>query len=223
MNRGAIKTLAAGFANDANQTRFGAYYDTAIDLACQEFAFDSYALSKDAPTYTVVDGTASYDLPTDFWLEKQVAHLGLEIKPVSVATLLKDNGQDWTTETGTPKRYIINPEEASKTIKLVPIPQSADAGAVLVLTYYPIPVALTDDSQTPLNGSSLMSQFHMGIAAKAASLVLLNDESTAAIVSKRNQLEEMYQQKVSMAIDRFGDKAQESWALEPKRRYRQHP
>lgn len=223
MNKGAIKTLVAGFCQDVNQTRFGTHYDTSIDLACQEFCFDSRSLWKDAPTITTVDADATYDLPTDFWLEKRITHKGLELKPVSRFTLLRDNGDDWSDDKGTPVRYIIDAEEARKAITLYPIPQADDTGANIVLTYYPIPTALSADSDTPLNGSSLMAQFHYGIAAKAASIILLNETVTQEIILKRDQLEDIYQQKVSMAVDRFGDKANESWALEPKRRYRSHP
>lgn len=223
MNRGAIRTQAAAFAGDVNQTRFGGKYEDAIDKACEEFAFDSRALFKDAATITTVDGTATYDLPSDFWYEKIVTHKGLELRPISRATLLRDNGDDWTDDAGTPTRYIIDPEEARKQIRLYRKPQSGDAGANLILTYYPIPAAMAADSDTPFNGSALMAQFHLGVAAYAAWLVLSYEELTPAIIEKRRSLYALYQGKVDMAIDRFGNTPKEVKRIQPNRRYRSRP
>lgn len=224
MNRGAIRTQAADFCGDVNQTRYGGKYEGAIDVSCQEFAFDSRALYKDAPTFTVVSGTAGYALPTDFWYEKLVTHKGLELKPVSRATLVRDNGDDWTDDTGTPVRYIIDPEEARKLLTTYPIPQAGDAGANLIMTYYPIPAAMTADSDTPLNSSSLMAQFHLGIAAHAAWLLLQTEAvMTPEIQAKAASLYQIYQAKVSMAVDRFGNTPKEVRRIQPNRRYRSLP
>jgi len=224
MNRGTIRTLVKNFVADPNGSRFSpTQYNDAINLACQQFCFDTRALYKDAPTYTTVAGTSGYDLPTDFWLEKVVTHKGLELTPISRATLLKDNGDDWTDDEGTPRYYIIDPEEARKKLTLYPIPEAADAGANLILTYYPIPADIASDSDSPFNSSAMMTQFHQGIAAYAASLLLLYETMTQEILVKRNELQKMYLEQVSFAIDRFGNTIRELIQLRPSRRYRNHP
>ena len=204
MNLSQIRTLASLFANDPQQTRFPNLYTDVINRAQEQFCFDSKALFKDASTYTVVSGTAGYSLPSDFWLEKQVTHKGIELTPVTRATLQFHNPDDWTNDTGTPKHYLIDPEEARKQILLYPIPQGDDAGANLILTYYPIPAALSNDTDTPLNSSALMTQFHIGIASYAAWLLLGYESATPEIVSKRADLFKQYQDMVTEAVDYFG-------------------
>lgn len=205
MNKGQIRTLTANFLGDPGQTRYADLYSDAIDRAQEQFAYDSKALFKDHTTYTVVDGTATYDLPTDFWLEKMVTHKGLELDPATRHELQRFNGNDWTQDNGTPNRYIIDPEEARKQIRLYPKPQANDAGANLVLTYYPVPAALSGDSAVPLNSSSLMVQFHIGIAAYAAWLILMSETMTPEVMTKRASLMSQYQDKVTDAVDYFGN------------------
>lgn len=142
---------------------------------------------------------------------------------MSRATLIRDNGDDWSDDKGTPVRYIIDPEEGRKQLTLYPIPQSGDTGANLILTYYPIPAAMTLDSETPFNGSALMAQFHLGIAAYAAWLLQLYEQVTPEIVQKRRDLYTIYQGKVDLAIDRFGNTPKEVRRIQPNRRYRSHP
>ena len=220
MNLSQIRTLASLFVTDPNQTRFSpSQYDTAINRAQEQFAFDSKSLFKDAPTYTVVDGTATYDLPSDFWLEKQVTHKGLELTPISRATLQLNNGDDWTDDTGTPRHYIIDPEEARKQIRLYRIPQAGDAGANLILTYYPVPASVSSDSDVPLNSSSLMVQFHTAIAYYAAYLLNMYEVATPEIQAKQSMFMREYQNKVIEAIDNFGNSKMEGLRLRGSRKW----
>lgn len=206
MIRSEIRSLAANFCGDPNLTRFSStQYNDAIDRAQEEFCFDSKALYKDAATYTVTAADAAYDLPSDFWLERNVTHKGLELRPVSRETLLKNNGDDWSDDTGTPTHFMIDPEEARKQILLYPIPTADDAGANLILTYYPIPSELSADSSVPFNSSSLMSQFHMAIAAKAAWILLNYETPDPAIDAKMSKMNKIYQDKVTFAIDTYGN------------------
>lgn len=205
MNRATIRSLAAKFCNDPNLTRYTAtQYNEAIDIAEQEFALDSKALFKDAGTYSVVAGTATYSLPSDFWIEKEVSHKGLKLLPITRHDLILGNGDDWTDDAGTPTHYIIDPEEARKQIRLYPIPEGDDAGANLILTYYQVPAPMTGDTSTPFNSSTLMSQFHIAIAMYAAWLLLGYGQITPDIQAKRNDLMAQYSMKVTQAVDTFG-------------------
>jgi len=206
MNRGQIKTLASNFCEDPQQTRFSGLYDDAINRGQEQFAMDSKALYKDASTITVAADDASYDLPTDFMYEKKVTHKGIALEPISRSTLeFYTKTQDWSVITGTPKKFVIDPEEARKQILLYPIPQGDDAGANLIITYYPLPAEMTADTDTPLNSSSLMIQFHIGIAAYTAWLLLGNVPSTPEVANKRSDLMKQYMDKVTEAIDTFGN------------------
>lgn len=210
MNRGTIRTQSANFCEDPNQTRFAGKYNDAINRAQEQFAFDSKALFKDASAYTVVDGTASYALPADFMYEKKITHKGLLLDPISRATLeYYETSDRWDDDSGTPKYYLIDPEEARKTITLYPIPQAADAGANLILTYCPLPAEMTADGDTPLNSSLLMAQFHVGISAYAAWLLLNYAPTTPENQAKKTDLLRIYESSVTKAIDTFKNTASE--------------
>lgn len=212
MNLGTLTTLAAKFALDGNQTRYAGDYTNSLNLAQQQFAFDTKALWKDAPTYTIVDGTAAYNLPADFWLEKKVTHKGLKLDPISRQTLddeYQGSGIDWTTLTGTPTHYIIDPEEGRKNLTVYPKPTGGDTGANLVLTYHPVPTDLGSASDIPFNSSALMVQFHIAVAAYAAWLLLLGDEPNPAKEKQRDRLKDIYDDKVSEAVDTFKNTATE--------------
>jgi len=212
MNRGETRTLAANMAEDPNQTRYTATkYNDAIEKAQQQFSMDSKALYKDS-SITMVAGTAAYSLPTDFMLEKQVVLNGIELSPITRGELQRRKGEDsWADDSGTPKWYIIDPEEARKTITLYPSPDSTDAGTALVLTYYAFPSTLTADASTPLNASTLMVQFHIGLAAYAAWLLMMYLPQTPEIAQKRNELLAIYTSKVNEAIQTFGNTKSASW------------
>mgnify|MGYP001560845921 CR=1 FL=1 len=220
MNRGQIRTLVAGFCGDPSVSKFTVtQYDDAINRAQEQFAYDSKALFKDHPTITVVDGTATYDLPTDFWMEKQVTHKSVELQPVSRRTIQFDNGDDWTDDAGSPRKFIIDPEEGRKQIRLYPIPGADDAGANLILTYYPVPAEMSADSSTPLNSSSLMVQFHMGIANYAAYLLMKGIDITPEVAIKLGQLNKDYQASVDLAIQTFKNTATEIIKMRGQRRW----
>ena len=210
MNLGTLTSLVASMTGDGNQTRFAGKYTQAINLAQQQFAFDSRCLWKDAPTYTVVDGTASYDLPADFFLEKKVTHKGLRLVPISRETLERTyRSEDWTAIDGTPTHYLVDPEEGRKKLTVFPKPTGNDSGAYLVLTYYPVPTDLAAVGDTPFNSSALLVQFHIAIAAWASWLLLGYDKPDAAIEEKRKNYLQIYNDKVSEAVDTFKNTASE--------------
>ena len=206
MTRAELRTLTSRFCEDPNQTKFSAdKYNDGLDKAEKQFAMDSKALYKDSAITMVLD-QAAYSLPSDFMLEKQVVLNGIELKPISRASLqIVKKAERWDDDTGSPKYFIIDPEEARKTISLYPIPDSTVDGTNLVLTYYCFPAAMSSDTSVPLNGSALMVQFHTGLAAYAAWLLLMYLTQTPEIAQKRSELFSIYTTKVNEAIQTFGN------------------
>lgn len=205
MNLGELRTLASQLCEDPRITKFTAIqYNDAINKSAQQFAMDSKALYKDSAIVMIAQ-TAAYPLPTDFMLEKEVTLNGIALKPISRATLqAKKTSERWDDDYGTPKYFIIDPEEARKTISLYPIPDNEDAGTSLVLTYYAFPTLMTTDVSLPLNGSTLMVQFHTGLAAYAAWLLMMYLPQTPEIAQKRSGFFSMYKDKIDEAIQTFG-------------------
>lgn len=216
MNLGELRTLTARLCEDPNLSRFGAAkYDDAINKANTQFSLDSKALYKDY-AITMVSGTAAYSLPSDFMLEKEVVLNGLGLKPISRATLQAKKTDDrWDNDEGTPRWYIIDPEEARKTITLYPKPNNTDDGTALVLTYYPVPATLTADADIPLNASSLMTQFHTALASYAAWMLMLYLPQTPEIAQKRSEFYNIYLDKIREAIQTFGNTKSESLSFAP--------
>lgn len=214
MIRSELRTLTAALCEDPNQVKFTAVkYNDALDKANAQFAMDSKALYKDS-SITVVVGTAAYSLPTDFMLEKEVVFNGIELKPISTASIQKIKISDrWDDDSGTPFHYIVNPEEGKKTITLYPKPDSIVGGSSLVLTYYCFPAVMTTDADIPLNASSLMAQFHTGLAAYAAWLLMFYLPQTAEISQKRSELFNTYKSKIDEAIQTFGNTKSESMSF----------
>ena len=209
-----LQQLAADLCGDPDQTRFGTKYVGNINLAQQQFAMDSKALFKDK-AYTSVAGTSTYTLPTDFIYEDTVTYNGLPLKPVSRHTLYQlYPGTDWTTKTGTPIAYMIDPEAASLALRLIPIPQDVQA---ISMRYYPLPADVSSGSDVVLNSSTLMYQFHMAIAGLAAWLTLTFEESTPAIADKRRELMKIYNDGVTKAVDTFKNTASEPLRIRPKK------
>lgn len=203
MNRGQLNTLASLFAGDPNLTRYATYYNDAADRAQEQFVFDSKCLFKDT-TFTLVSGTAGYSLPADFLWDLRCTHKGLRIEPVSRETLEFYRRSDrWDDDEGTPKYYLIDPEESRKQITMFPKPRGDDEGANTVLTYVAKPTAMTADSDEPLNGYDYLVPYHIGIAAYQAWLLLGYETATPELMAKRAALFKHYQDKVMEATDRF--------------------
>lgn len=212
MNLGSMTTLVSRMVGDPDQSRYAGKYTESINLAQQQFAMESRALWKNT-SITVNGGTAAYSLPTDFMWEKKIAYKGKRLDPVSRETLeISIRSERWDDDTGDPTHYIVDPEQAVKQILVYPFPPSGDAGGTLVLTYYPLPAELSGASDVPLNSSSLLAQFHMGIAAWASWLLMLYEDMTPEVAAKRLELLQTYNDAVTKAIDTF-----KNTALEPIR------
>jgi hypothetical protein len=140
---------------------------------------------------------------------------GILLTPISRASLeFYTRDHDWQDDNGTPKFYIIDPEVARQQLRLYPNPQGADAGTNnCILTYYPYPTAMAVGTDIPLNGNNLMAQFHIAIAAYAAWFLLAGEPATDDMIKKRAELYKIYQDRVTQAIDRFGNTIQEQIRL----------
>lgn len=207
MTLGTLTTLTRVLSGDADGTRYTGRYTEALNFAQQQFALDSKALFVDQ-SITVTGGTAAYSLNTDFMWEKKVTYNGQKLDPISRAELEEvQRGDDWTDDTGTPTHYIIDPEQARRQIRFYPYPPSGDASRTAVLTYYPLPTDLAASGDTPLNSSTLLTQFHMGLAAWAAWFLLANEPQTLEIGAKRKELISIYNDTVSQAADTFKNTA----------------
>lgn len=204
MNLSSLKDQTSKFLGDPNQSRFvPADVLTALNRAQEQFALETRALWKDT-TYTSAAADASYALPSDFMFEESVYFNGKLLTALSrrdLAILSPD--ADWTTTTGTPTNYIIDPEEATKQLLLYPIPGSNDASKTIAMRYFPLPAAMSSDTDVPLNSSALMAQFHIGLCAYAAWLLLAGEELTPSIVQKRRDLLGIYSDSVAKAVDTF--------------------
>lgn len=206
MNLGTLRTQVGAFLGDPNGSRFSAAVKlTALNQAQTQFALDTQALFKDT-SWSHAASDADENLPSDFMWEDRVTWDGYELTPISRHELNRLNpGTDWTDDTSTsPTHYIIDPEEAVKEIVLYPIPTEAKT---LRMRYFPLPADLSSDSDTPLNSSALMAQFHIGIAAYAAWLLLLQEEQTPSIVQKEKAMLTIYNDMTEKAISKFKNTA----------------
>jgi hypothetical protein len=212
LNLTTLTAAAAQFAGDPQQTRYSGLYTNAANLAQQQFALDSKALWKDQ-AYAIVGGVATGNLPTDFMWEKAVTYSKTggnsyyALQPITRADLIRNRTDDWTQVTGDPMYYIIDPEEARKQVLIYPYPPSGDAGGTLTLTYYPLPVDLAAGADVPLNGYSLLAQFHVALASWAAWFLLAAEPATEEIRAKRKDLLSIYNDGVTLAVDTFKNTA----------------
>jgi hypothetical protein len=209
-----LQSRAARFLGDPDQTRYAAGYVDAINDAQKQFALDSEALFKDQ-TYTTAAGDSTYDLPADFILEDTVTCDGLPLKPASRHSLYTlYPSTDWTLLTGTPTHYMVDPEAASLCLRL--IPQPVDVKTVS-MRYAPLPADVSAGTDVVLNASTLLVQFHLGIAALAAWIILQGEIVTPEIQAKSGQMMKIYSDAVTKAIDKFGNTKSEQIRLRPKR------
>ncbi len=205
MNRSELRILVARLCEDPNQTKFTAdKYNDTLELSQRQFAIDSKALFKDQ-SIVMSPMTAAYAINSDYLMDKLVTLNGEELDPISRNTLqAKRKGGNWSDDLGTPAWYVIDPEEAKKTITLYPVPDSSAAGTALIVTYYCLPAAMSTDASVPLNSSTLLVGYHEGIAYKCADMMLGYLQQTPEIQAKRNDLQGRYIGKINEAIQQFG-------------------
>lgn len=222
MNLSTLRDQTAKFCSDPDRTRFGdSAYLTALNLAQEQFALDTRSLWKDTTwTSTAEDATYAFSaaspVATDFMWEDTIYYDGKLLTPTSRRDFaVLSPGVDWTVETGTPTRVLVDPEEAVKGIRLYPIP--TESGKTIAMRYFPLPTALADDEDTPLNSSALMAQFHIGLCAYAAWLLLLGETATPEIRQKRSDLLSVYSDAATKANDLFKNTVSAPWRMRGSR------
>lgn len=217
MNLGELRAMTANFCEDTNISKFtAAKYNTAINQAQKQFCLDSKVLYKEQAYVLAVDD-ATYDLPTDFILDKAVRLNGIPLDPISKDKLDENyRSTRWDTIKGTPSLYIVDPMEANKTLRLFPIPSDIGDGTDLRLVYYCKPADMATDISTPFNSATLMGAYEIAIANYAAWLLLSYLTPTDAIVSKRKDMLSQYTEKVIEAVQEFGDTKTEPISLHPE-------
>lgn len=217
MIRSALTSLMASLAGDPSQTRYSGLYNDRANRAQEQFALDSKTTWKDT-TWTSASGDATYALPSDFMWEKYVLFNGLPLTPISRDKMHSlSTSDDWTDDTGTPTHYIVDPEEAAKQLLLYPIPQGDDASKTISMRYFALPAEMTADSDIPLNSSALLAQFHAGVAAYGAWLLLASEPFTPELSAKMASLLAIYNDAVTNAVDTFRNTASETIRMTPKK------
>lgn len=218
MNLATLRDQVAKFIGDPDLTRHTpADYLTALNRAQEQFALDTRSLWKDT-TWTSVANDATYSLPSDFMFEESVYFDGLLLTPTSRRDFaILSPKTDWTLTTGTPTRFLIDPEEATKQILLYPIPTANDAGKTIAMRYCPLPTALSADTDIPLNSSALLAQFHLGIASFAAALLLDAESATPELMAKKRELMSRYADMSAKAVDLFRNTSSAPWRMRGSR------
>jgi len=192
-------------AEDPAQSRFVSQYSDALNLAQRQFALETGCCTKDS-TITVVSGTAAYSLPADFLRAKIVLHKGLILEPITRADLAFYNKSDrYDDDEGTPERYTVETREDKKVITLYPIPEASDAGANLVLTYRYVPSDFSSDADTVFDGESMLGSYEVAVAIYAAWTLMGYNRQDQETLVKRAGLFKQYQDKVTEAVEKFGD------------------
>ena len=191
MDRSALHTYIGNLTNDPNHDRYTTTMINVVLDNVQDRWNVTAGMIKDTVTLTTVDGTRTYELtdltgtPISF---KRVAHKGLNLTKKDKTWFdLYSSGEDWTTITGTPKRYYIEAEDPDvQQIIVQPIPQSADAGANLVVEYIKQHTTMASDTSEPWNDNTLLRPYHQGLGKEVAAELLARDPSDENLKKSEN-------------------------------------
>lgn len=197
MNQTQIYTLIGDLTNDPNHDRYTtSRIDTILDNVQNRWNIAAGIL-VDTVTLTTVDGTRQYALtsltgtPIGF---RRVTHKGLELSKRSKAYFDLYAGDDWTTNLGTPTAYYIDTDADGFYLVVYAIPQSADAGANLVVEYVKQHTSMASASDSPFNSLTYLAPYHYGVAYESASMLITSDPDPA------NQVKLDRYQKVANAV-----------------------
>lgn len=168
--------------NDPNHDRYTtSRIDTALENTQDRWNIAAGIL-VDSVTLTVVDGTREYALsgltgtPIGF---RRVTHRGLELSKRSKTYFDLYTGDDWSNDIGTPTAYYIDTDADVFNLVVYPIPQSADAGATLVVEYNKRHTTMASASDSPFNSLVYLQPYHYGLGYEAASMLLTGDPDPA--------------------------------------------
>lgn len=181
MDLSELQTLIGDLTNDPSHDRYTtAQINTELNNTQDKWNVRARIL-KDTVTITTVDGTRQYaiaGLTGTVIAFGRVTHLGLELEKKDKAWFDLYAGDDWTDDVGTPRKYLIEATDPDvQFITLYPIPQSADAGANLVVEYIKRHTVMAAASDEPFNGNDLLLPYHYGLAYDTAGRLLARDPS----------------------------------------------
>lgn len=180
MDLSTLQTLVGDLTNDPGHDRYSlSQINTELDNSQNSWNVFAGILT-DTVTLTVVAGTRQYAISSLTGIligVNRVTHKGLLLKQRNQAFFdLYAGGVDWTTITGTPKYYFLDVTDPdTQYINLYPTPQSANAGANLVVEYIKQHTSMSAASDAPFNSNTLTQPYHYGLAYDVASRLLIRD------------------------------------------------
>lgn len=117
------------------------------DLTEHSYCF----IKKDDDVFTLVDGTRSYELPSDCYeLIRVYDSDEKKVYPITIEQL-EDMSRDWPDDEGTPEYFILG-YEAANYLTFYPKPGSDEADAELGAIYRYYPTDVTDSASSYLTG-----------------------------------------------------------------------
>ncbi len=177
--------MIGDLTNDPNHDRYTtSQIDTQLENVQSRWNVAA-GIIVDTTTLTVIDGTRTYVLsgltgtPIAF---RRVTHKGLDLGKRSKQWFDLYSGDDWSDDVGTPKLYYIDTDVDGFALVTYPIPQSADAGANLVVEYIKQHTPMASASDSPFNSLVYLSPFHYGVAYESAGNLLVQDPDPANAV-----------------------------------------
>lgn len=217
MDLTTLQARTAKFAGDPDQVRYSAGYLNAINDSQKQFVLDTNALYKNKSWDSSESAVGHYDLPTDFIIDNYVTYNGIAITSISRNTLYQlYPAIDYLPVIGTPLVYMINTNEDFKKMTVIPY-QPAESGVTIIMGYVALPADVSAGSDVIFNSSTLMTQFHLGVAAFAAWLLLQSEAITPEIQAKMRELLKIYTDAVNVAIEKFGNTKSERVRIRPQR------
>lgn len=180
-----LQILIGDLTNDPNHDRYTTtQIGTELDNSQDKWNIEAKII-KDTVTLTTVDGTRQYALstltgtPISF---PRVTHKGLELKKVSKSWLDLYTGTDWTLDVGTPRFFVVEATDPDvQYLTVYPTPQSADAGANLVVEYVKRHTPMVASSDVPFTSVTtsnyLLRTYDWGLAYDVSSRLLARDPS----------------------------------------------
>lgn len=179
MDLAALRVLIGDLTNDPAHDRYTtSQIDSELDNTQDKWNLDAKIL-KDTVTLTTVAGDRDYAItgltgtPIAF---ARVTHRGIELTRREKSWFDLYAGDDWSDDVGTPKYYYLEVSDPDvQQLVIYPIPQSADAGANLVVEYIKRHTPMSATTDTPFNANTLLVPFHWGLAYDVSARLLIRD------------------------------------------------
>jgi hypothetical protein len=213
VDRVTARGLVAAKVEDPEQTRFTAtQYNTALDLAQQQFSIDARSIIE-AVNVVLVANQAEYTLPSDFLVMIMCRANGLKLAPTTKYELSFQTEIDWTTlPAGTPTAVYM--DEQNGKFGLVPVPDSNNAALPFVLDYIGIPAPMTQDTGggsagNLLNNITILQYYAMAVVNWAAYEMLSYVPMTDDVIKKRSAIMADYKTYTSQAITTYNNMTDE--------------